>query len=724
MLTMNMVDTDMKVQECPGRRLAESNDMGPTATDAATCVMLLQAERDYAGALEAAHACLSRMEHAHQYMAARSTSAPEVLQAWIDRLLAFIPDVKAGVELTHGDVEGARFVLTQYAPQGLLAGCVLQNIAHAGNCHETVALLGHRVHAWQAGEGDHARHHAVCYRRLLEQAGIYLPEISSERLASQVDMLAASWSLPAYRLSLAMFPARRQAEAIGAALFEVALGVPACIADAERALSTSLYSSVRATPRRNEALNFLRQAVEAIVGPAGTASPHADQVARGFMQSLQIWRQWCVAVHAEMHGNLRSARQAMVRMVAEKGRFAVGYHSRIKMQGQPFDELVVRDPVAFVEALGHSRWIRPGKPESSLLLTRLIAFGGPMFRIFSDAEIGVITRWITEMAEPAPCHGGSPVQRATPGLISPAPPQRPFVGAKYRPEARARALYHQLLNIEEFPQAHQEALRYALVWLGRCAGRRGCDAAPPPSYTQTAFRQWFESRALRQVAAYTLTDGAVGKSREEVVDEAVQICPMILADGAWIQRWTHAGLADTPVGALLYKIFSDEIGNGVEEYNHPNIYRDLMREMGVALPDFRSSEFSSLPIFDNDAFLVPAFWLSISLFPRRFLPETLGLNLAMELSGVGGAYRTASAELRHYGFSTLFVDLHNTIDNVSSGHSAMAAEAIELYMDSHVCSATPESIDRHWRRIRTGFLALSPPKAGWREWFAPPLYVV
>jgi hypothetical protein len=45
---------------------------------------------------------------------------------------------------------------------------------------------------------------------------------------------------------------------------------------------------------------------------------------------------------------------------------------------------------------------------------------------------------------------------------------------------------------------------------------------------------------------------------------------------------------------------------------------------------------------------------------------------AMELPGIGSAYRTAKHELKHHGFATLFVELHNTIDNVSSGHSAMA----------------------------------------------------
>ncbi len=68
------------------------------------------------------------------------------------------------------------------------------------------------------------------------------------------------------------------------------------------------------------------------------------------------------------------------------------------------------------------------------------------------------------------------------------------------------------------------------------------------------------------------------------------------------------------------------------------------------------------------------------------MPEVLGLNLAMELSGVGGTYRRARLALKEYGFSTRFVDIHNTVDNVATGHSAWAADAIDTYLSSLLVS--------------------------------------
>jgi hypothetical protein len=81
------------------------------------------------------------------------------------------------------------------------------------------------------------------------------------------------------------------------------------------------------------------------------------------------------------------------------------------------------------------------------------------------------------------------------------------------------------------------------------------------------------------------------------------------------------------------------------------------------------------------------------------------MNLAMELSGVGGSYRTARRFLKHYGFPTIFVDLHNTIDNVAAGHSAWAAEAIDAHLEA---ASDYVDIVEEWQRVRTGYESLAP----------------
>ena len=99
----------------------------------------------------------------------------------------------------------------------------------------------------------------------------------------------------------------------------------------------------------------------------------------------------------------------------------------------------------------------------------------------------------------------------------------------------------------------------------------------------------------------------------------------------------------------------------------------------------------------------------MSLFPQHFLAETLGLTLAVEISGVGGTYRSTSDALRHHGFPSTFVDVHNTIDNVSSGHTALAHEAIKAHLDEGLEQGGPDEVQRRWRRVWTGWLAITPP---------------
>ncbi|MEO3803602.1 iron-containing redox enzyme family protein [Nonomuraea sp. B1E8] len=149
------------------------------------------------------------------------------------------------------------------------------------------------------------------------------------------------------------------------------------------------------------------------------------------------------------------------------------------------------------------------------------------------------------------------------------------------------------------------------------------------------------------------------------------------------------------------------MGNGEISLNHPAIYRCLLRDMGIDLPQTSSRQYAEWPGFREESFAKPVFWLAISRFPRTYMPEILGLNLAMELSGVGGGYRRAGAALEFYGYSTLFVDLHNTIDNVATGHSAWAADAIDTYLADLPQVLGPEGVAAAWERIRAGYRSLN-----------------
>ena len=651
----------------------------------------------------------------------------------------------SGVDLTPAL---ARYIVLQSAPQGLSAGCVLQNFSNAANCHEPVRTLAHGIHGWHVGNGVFENNRATLFRQMLESLDIALPAINSVRFDRSADFLSTAWKLTAYRLSLSLFPRRQCPEILGAMLYELAVPIPRIVHDLKPFLAR-LGASVKifAACSENEIPLLLEKAKSAIrltvteaeIGPDGHAASEdaasmMERIAVGFLTSKALMDEWTDSVLDRIAGAELSPFQQMVRLVRRKAKFAVGYHGRLKIGGRPFDELIVEDPAAFVHALARTAWVAPGRPDKSRLLTQLIQFGGPMFRIFSHAEISAIRDWIASLedtrrspalsSDTAVRNGASDHVAARSACAPSSGAAIPAAAERHYDAVPVRELYFQLLNIERFPEARRRGLDFARIWLARSAAgmHRGDRALPFPEYSHERLRDWFETLGLEQARSYRSMPNGTDKSREEVIAEAVHLCPMILIDGGWLQRWGNTGLVDTRVGALLYKILSDEIGNGDVALNHPKLYRGLMIQMGVELPEHSTLEFARSKTFSDDAFLVPTFWLSISHFPRRFLPETLGLNLAMELSGVGGAYRTARDELRHYGFSTLFVDLHNTIDNISTGHSAMAAEAIEIYLDDLVRAGDRKIIDAHWERVWTGYRALAPPAPSWKELLVRPQY--
>ena len=198
-------------------------------------------------------------------------------------------------------------------------------------------------------------------------------------------------------------------------------------------------------------------------------------------------------------------------------------------------------------------------------------------------------------------------------------------------------------------------------------------------------------------------------SRQALVETTVQTAPLVLLDGSLLHGFTDYQQVATDIGRLLFRTYWDELGDCRPARNHPRIYRQLLEEMGVDLPPTASWAFASSGRLDDRSFELPVYWLSIGRRPRTFTPEILGLNLAMELSGVGGSYRSARLALQRHGFSTRFVDIHNTIDNVAAGHTAWAADAVDTFVatigDTHGHAAQLDA----WERVRVGFVSLDPP---------------
>jgi hypothetical protein len=93
------------------------------------------------------------------------------------------------------------------------------------------------------------------------------------------------------------------------------------------------------------------------------------------------------------------------------------------------------------------------------------------------------------------------------------------------------------------------------------------------------------------------------------------------------------------------------------------------------------------------------------------MPEILGLNLAVELAGLGGPYMEARDTLRVFRYPTIFVELHNAADNITSGHSGWAVRAIKRYMVEVAEREGPHNVDQVWYRVWSG-VRLTLPQIG------------
>jgi hypothetical protein len=328
-----------------------------------------------------------------------------------------------------------------------------------------------------------------------------------------------------------------------------------------------------------------------------------------------------------------------------------------------------------------------------------------MFRVFPDHDLDTIKRWIDALpADPAQkAEWRPPTHQPRQTMLRPTPDSSRGDGDA---PADLRQAYTMLLRRTITPATRRYAQRYVEKRLARSRGDMEPSAKSlPVEQPVDGLRPWLlDQHDLHDNEFHNGLDDPL-PDRDELIDSTLQLAPLTLIDGAWLAGYTDYQLASSERGHFLFETYWDELGNGDLSLNHPLIYRAMLREMGIELPPTRSPEFAVWPGFRERSFEVPVYWLSIGRFPRTFEAEILGLNLAMELSGVGGNYRRARQSLKKYGFGTAFVDIHNTIDNVATGHSAWAADAIDDYLAQQPPTARADA----WGRVWAGYRSLNAP---------------
>jgi len=624
---------------------------------------------------------------------------------------------------TGGGAAFASAILVQSAPLASVLGAWLQGMSAPGVFEDDAHL---RIMALQAGEVGVGRPEASRYDRfkaLLRDAALADVALEPFELSTVASIDDEAFRLPALLLAMS-----RRADAFGPELAAVdlafrSIGLLPCWAAVGTAPGCAF--DVRALDLRKpvgrvNGLDAPEQSRWVVEQYAAHDAATRERIERTLAWTFDALRAWDAFVEVAA-ARVASPRLAMARLMQHRAREAMVYHREYKLDGRVLSDWfkdALRDPEPLVDMLAKSRLVVPGQAERSPLVTTLIGPGGRMFRVFSDDDLAIIGRWIDSLADAPAAIAAEPRVAVVEPEPEPALSLAVVDSTLGSAPSSLRELYFVLQGRALAPRTRQLAERYAHDWLARAArSLHHANRGLPATWLVGALRAWLLDQHDRHGLEFERSDPANLPSREEIIDSTLQLAPLTLIDGSWLQGFSDWRLAASQVGFALFQTYWDELGNGLYALNHPKIYRDGLREMGIELPQTGSRAFAHDSRFRDESFRLPVYWLCLGKLPRTFMPEILGMNLAMELSGVGGSYRSARRFLRHYGFSTEFVDLHNTIDNVSTGHSALAVDAIDAYMRQTAAQGAGAGVTAaSWERIRIGYESLAPLPGRRERW--------
>ncbi|KAI4209362.1 MAG: hypothetical protein LQ351_007694 [Letrouitia transgressa] len=218
-------------------------------------------------------------------------------------------------------------------------------------------------------------------------------------------------------------------------------------------------------------------------------------------------------------------------------------------------------------------------------------------------------------------------------------------------------------------------------------------------------QQWEDCVARRRQGAPM----ELFKDRDEAKWWLKQIAPVKYVDGAWLGYINRVTLPFElrPFVKNSWQVLSEELGDGDLAKNHAHVYRELLSKSGLELPAGDTADFIHPRLGINE----PTVWesalaqLLISLLPHEFFPEILGFNMHFE--AVTLETLKASRELKEVGLDPYYFQLHVSIDNADSGHTAIAQQAVCAYLEHTHQTKGPAAAQQAWRRVQVGYILSS-----------------
>ena len=192
------------------------------------------------------------------------------------------------------------------------------------------------------------------------------------------------------------------------------------------------------------------------------------------------------------------------------------------------------------------------------------------------------------------------------------------------------------------------------------------------------------------------------QTRDQVINQILQIGPFNQLDGAWLSHITPDGPLSM-INELLFRIRMDELGDGNVNQNHANVYTATMESVNLYLPDLHTRAYADWAQLLDSAFTLPVFLLGIAQFNDEFFPELLGMTLELEWGSVSLPRQVRA--LTAFGITPQYYELHVGIDNASEGHGAIAKQAVEMYLQLVRQQQGEAAMQEAWKRVWNGYVA-------------------